>query len=132
MLVARQSNHIQEDIKRNWSSWNFGKDGFEGTREELDSYLASATNDEPVYISGFEIYASQIRQFKFGELYANYWVAIDDRGGLSCNVLDFSDVAAAAEFISENPWFCGGDGNFIDCSNAVIVWSKNDLHILEV
>lgn len=35
MFVARQSNHIQEDIARNWSSWNFGQEGFSGSMNEL-------------------------------------------------------------------------------------------------
>ena len=31
MFIARKSENIQEDIKRNWSSWNFGQLGFDGT-----------------------------------------------------------------------------------------------------
>lgn len=42
MFIARQSSHIQEDIARNWSSWNFGNDGFEGTEEELNEAIEEA------------------------------------------------------------------------------------------
>lgn len=132
MLVARQSNHIQEDIKRNWSSWNFGQDGFTGTREEFEEFLATCDDDNPICLSMFEIYPDQIKGTRFGELYENYWVVVDDRGGLACNILPQKNIGDAIEFLKNNPWFCGGDGNFIDCSNAKVVWSDGDIHILEI
>ena len=39
IFFARMSGHIQEDIKRGWSSWNFGAHGFEGTLEELEKAI---------------------------------------------------------------------------------------------
>ena len=132
MLVVRQSGHIQEDIKRNWSSWNFGQDGFCGTREELDAYLATCNEDSPVCISMFELYPSELGRTKFGELYNNYWVVVDDRGGLSVNILEHEALPEAIEFIQKNKWFCGGDGNFVDASEAVVLWSDGNTHILEI
>lgn len=87
MYVARKSDNIQSDITRNWSSWSFGQEGFEGTKEELNELLDSITDENPAFISGFEIYPDFKKEFKFGELYANYWVAIDSVNaacGLSC------------------------------------------------
>ena len=135
MFVARKSNNIESDMKRQWSSWNFGADGFTGTREELDAYLATATDENPVCISEFEIYAGQLRNFKFGELYANYWVVIDDRfTGLATNSLQCKTLDKAIAFMEENgSWFCGGDGcTHVDTTEAKLVWSKGDLHILEI
>lgn len=132
MLVVRQSDHIQEDIKRNWSSWNFGQDGFKGTREELDAYLETCDEDSPVCISMFELYPDELKRTKFDELYQNYWVVVDDRGGLSVNILEQDNLTDAIEFIQNNKWFCGGDGNFVDASDAVVVWSDGNTHILQI
>jgi len=34
-FVARYATHIENDLKRGWSSWTFGNYGFHGTKEEL-------------------------------------------------------------------------------------------------
>ena len=55
IYLARKSNHIEEDMKRNWSSWNFGSEGFEGTKQELDNAIQEAIeNDSSFWISGFD------------------------------------------------------------------------------
>lgn len=131
--AARQSNHIQEDIARNWSSWNFGQDGFYGTEDEFQAFLASATDAEPVELSMFELRPSDIRRSKFGELHPGYWVLVDDRGGLSCNIIPAATAQQAIDFMNQNGSnFCGGDGNFVDCSDAKVIWSDGDIHILEI
>lgn len=133
MYISRKSNHIQEDIKRNWSSWNFGQEGFEGTKEELDEYLSKATEERPIWISGFDIYPSQINEFEFGELYPNYWVAIDNintSGGLSCIILEAETIEEAIEEAKKVHYF--GDGDSFDASNATLVYSSEDIHIFQM
>ena len=134
MYVARKSGHIQEDIKRNWSSWNFGEEGFEGTRSELNEYLASATDESPIWISGFEIYPNQVKSFKFGELYSNYWVAIDTfnaKNGLSAIELNSSSIEEAIEEANNRSDYFG-DGISFDANEAKLVYSNNDIHIFEL
>ena len=134
MFVARKSNHIEADIKRNWSSWNFGQEGFEGTEDELNEYLAKSTDNSPVWISGFDIYPDQIKEFSFGELYENYWVAIDNvnaRGGLSCIQLDVENLEDAIKE-AENRIDYFGDGDCFDATEAKLVYSNDDTHIFEI
>lgn len=134
MFVARKSNHIQEDIKRNWSSWNFGQEGFNGTEEELNIYLESSTDERPVWVSGFDIYPSQIKEFSFGELYPNYWVAIDSinaLNGLSCVILDSETLQDAIEE-SKKEYLYSGDGDSFDATKAILVYSNNDIHIFNI
>lgn len=134
MFIARKSNHIEADMKRNWSSWNFGEDGFKGTKSELNEYLQTATDNSAVFISGFEIYPDFIKDFQFGELYENYWVAIDNvnaNGGLSCIFLDAENIEdAIIEAESENATYWG-EGNKFDASDAKLVYSNDDIHIFE-
>lgn len=134
MFVARKSDHIAEDIKRNWSSWNFGEEGFNGTRNELNDYLDSATDENPVWISGFEIYPDTVKEYQFGELYPGYWVAIDNvntHNGLSCIELD-SETMQDAITEAENRTDYWGDGQSFDASIAKLVYSNNDIHIFEL
>jgi hypothetical protein len=135
MFIARQSNHIQEDLKRGWSSWNFGLEGFEGTEQELKQYLNSATDEQPVYISALEIYASAVKKHQYGELYPNYWVVKDKafNSSLAVNIIPAKTKEEAIQFIKANgSWFCGGDGDPVDTSAAKLVWSDGDIHILEI
>ena len=67
MYVARKSDYIEEDIKRNWSSWNFGGEGFEGTREELNELLNTVSNDNSVWISVFNVWPHNKNEFDFRE-----------------------------------------------------------------
>lgn len=134
MFVARKSNHIEADIKRNWSSWNFGEEGFKGTEDELNEYLAKSTDNSPVWISGFDIYPDHIKEFSFGELYENYWVAIDNvnaRGGLSCISLDAENIEdAIKEAESRTDYF--GEGDCFDATEAKLIYSNNEIHIFEI
>ena len=134
MYVARKSNHIADDIKRNWSSWNFGKAGFEGTKNDLDNYLSEATDENAVFISGFDIYPDDVKNFAFGELYPNYWVAIDNvntPNGLSCIELTASNLNdAIAEAEGRTDYW--GDGESFDANDAKLVYSNNDIHIFEI
>lgn len=134
MYVARKSDNIQSDIKRNWSSWNFGQEGFEGTKEELNELLDTITDENPVWISGFEIWPHDKSSYEFGELYTNYWVAIDrvNAGeGLSCIDLDaetLEDAITEAEKRTDY-W---GDGQSFDANEAKLVYSNNDIHIFKI
>jgi hypothetical protein len=134
MFIARKSDHIQEDIKRNWSSWNFGQDGFKGTREDLDNYLSECTDSSAVFISGFEIYADAVKGFEFGELYPGYWVAIDRvnaPAGLSAVQLDADNLQdAIAEATGRNDYF--GQGVCFDARKAKLVHSDDDIHVFEL
>ena len=134
MFIARKSDHIQEDIKRNWSSWSFGQEGFNGTRAELDKYLMSATDSHAVFISGFEIYKDFVKQYEFGELYENYWVAIDRvnaRNGLSCVELIAETLGEAIkEATSRDDYW--GEGRSFDAREAKLVHSDGDIHIFEL
>jgi hypothetical protein len=135
MFVARQSDHIQEDIKRNWSSWNFGLGGFEGTKEQFEEYLASATDSKPCHVSGFDIYKDDLKNFEFGELYENYHVAIDcvsgGRKGLSCVYLkaETLDEAIKEAETRTDYW---GEGKKFDASVSKLVYTNGFIHVFEV
>lgn len=132
MFIARQSDHIEADIKRNWSSWNFGEDGFEGTEEELEAELEKVEGNNSFCISGFEMWEHNKDDFEFGELYENYWVAIDTRErGISGVELDAETLDGAIEEAeSRSDYF--GDGIFFDSQKAKLVYSNEDIHIFEV
>jgi hypothetical protein len=131
MFIARKSNHIEQDIKRNWSSWNFGEGGFKGTREDLDAYLAECTMNSCVFISGFEIYADAVKGFEFGELYPGYWVAIDRVNapiGLSAIALDADNLQEAiTEATERSDYF--GQGLCFDARKAKLMHSDDDIHV---
>ena len=132
MYVIRQSNHIREDLKRQWSSWNFGLEGFHGTYDELMSAFEN-TEDYPFCISGFEYYEKP-RNVQFGELYANYWVVIDENytNRLACNIMDADTLEQAIEAVENGSVHPGGDGDKVDTSDAILVWSKDDYHVLYI
>lgn len=136
MFVARKADNIEADIKRNWSSWNFGTEGFEGTREELDNALSelSEEKDNYLWVSGFEVRENDRKSYEFGELYSNYWVVIDRvnaRNGLSCLILDAENLedAISEATIRTDYW---GDGDSFDASEATLVYSKGDIHVFEI
>ena len=101
--VARKSNHIQDDIERKWSSWNFGEEGFKGTREELEKAMQYCIENEcSFWISGFDLWDNDIKNADIRELYENYWVLVDNvntRGGLSCIFLNASSIEEAEKEI---------------------------------
>lgn len=136
MFIVRQSEYIQEDIKRNWSSWNYGELGFEGTREELkESMNESIQSGSSFDISGFELWEDEISNADIRELYDGYWVLVDNtRGsGLSCNILESETLEEAIKEVKENGIDLG-EGETVDCSNAKVVWSDEEdfIHILEI
>ena len=145
-FIARKSNHIQEDIQRNWSSWNFGQEGFEGDIEELKSLLTSALeNEASAWISGFDIWVESVNvdyanktvfanDFEFRELHKNYWVAVDNvnaKDGLSGIYLDSENIEnAIKEAEARTDYF--GDGDSFDATTANLVFSKEEIHIFEI
>lgn len=133
-LVARQSQHIQEDIKRNWSSWNFGQDGIKATEQELQDGIASALeSDGCIYISGFELYGKELESADIRELYPNYWVLVDNTNrlsGLSCLSLSSTNLENAKNEIKNLSF--SGDGISFDAESSKLVASFGDIHIFEV
>jgi hypothetical protein len=135
-FIARQSKHIQSDIQRNWSSWNFGQDGFIGTREELDEFLELATDDLPVCVSMFEIYKCDIKKYKFGELYENYWVVIDNENaseglsGILLNALDLDSAIIEAnrrlDYFGEGIGFCATTAELVYTNGEINVFKLED------
>ncbi len=135
MFIVRQSEHINEDIKRNWSSWNYGLEGFEGTEEELEQELESITDERSFWISGFDIYPDNRNEFDIRELYSNYWVVVDTFHGygLSCNILESDSIEESINEVTSDGFKIDlGEGDMVDCSEAKVVWSDDNIHILEV
>ena len=134
MFIARQSDHIKADIKRNWSSWNFGEEGFEGTEEELEAELEKVSETNSFWISGLEVWPHNKDEFEFGELYENYWVSIDRinaREGLSGIELDAETLEDAIEEAESRSDYWG-DGQSFDAREAKLVYSNDDIHIFEL
>ena len=136
MYIVRQSEHIHKDVQRNFSSWNYGQLGFEGTENELKASMDEAfRNDHSFDISGFELWEDEIHNADIRELYDGYWVLVDNtRGfGLSCNILDSETLTDAIEEVRTNDIELG-EGETVDCSGAKIVWSDAEkfIHILEI
>lgn len=143
-FVARQSNHIQEDIARNWSSWNFGQEGFNGTKDELIDLLNSAKdNSSSCWISGFDIWVESVdydhasvsaNDFQFKELYDNYWVAVDNinaGNGLSCISLTAENIEdAIQEANSRTDYF--GEGDSFDANDYELIYSNNEIHVFKL
>lgn len=132
--LARYSNHIEYDIKRGWSSWNYGQEGFVGTKEELDAYIEQVENGEyeSVWISGFDLYKDDLKDAEFGELYKNYWVLIDPHFSSSlAGVILKSDNLEDAIKESQKSVFAGDGVRITD--DYKLVYSINDeIHIFEL
>lgn len=133
MFIARQASNIQADIKRNWSSWNFGQEGLKCTEDELQAGIERCIeNDSPLWISGFELWGDEIKNADIRELYTNYWVLVDDRftSSIAGTELKAQTLEAA---IAEAKGACySGDGVRIDCEEATLVFSEGELHIFEI
>ena len=139
MYIARQSLHIQSDIQRNWSSWNFGQDGITCTYDELQAGIADALeNEQPIYISGFELWGDELRNADIRELYPNYWVLVDNVNGggaikgifgIELNSETLQDAISEAQASEYS-----GEGVRFDAQSAKLVWScpNNEIHIFEV
>jgi hypothetical protein len=134
-FIARKSSHIQEDIKRNWSSWNFGEGGFEGTYSELQNKIKEALESESsLFISGFELWDNDIKKADIRELYTNYWVLVDNTNGYGNGIFGTELKAesledAIQESKSAHYW---GEGVRFDASSAKLVYSNDDIHIFEI
>jgi hypothetical protein len=136
MYIVRQSEHINEDITRNWSSFNYGELGFEGTRDELEKAMNEAIELGYSFdISGLELWDDEIKNSDISELYSGYWVLVDNtRGkGLSCNILESDSLEEAITEVELNGIDLG-EGETVDCTNAKVVWSDSEdfVHILEI
>jgi len=138
MFIVRRSNHIQEDISRNWSSWNYGQEGISCTEEQLEAWKEQAINDDtiPFCISGFELFGQQVADADIRELYTGYWVLADlARGeGLSCNILEAETFEEALAIVTAEGFAVRmEEGDTVDCSNAVVRWfNGDDTYLLEV
>lgn len=132
MFIARKSNHIESDIQRGWSSWNFGEEGLNISLDDLLTHVENMTEEDVLYISGFELYGAEAKNSEFGELYPGYCVLIDRTNGsglagikLSASTLD----EAIAEANGRSDYF--GDGVFFS-SDSELVYSQGEIHIFEV
>lgn len=125
---VRFTNHIEQDIQRNWSSWNYGQRGFEGTYAELREAIAKAIDEDCAFeISGLELWGRDATRQAYGELYPNYWVAIDNRegAGISTVMLDAEDLEGAIAEARRSDLYC--DGYTLDCDNwAPVVVYRED------
>lgn len=133
MYIARQASNIQADIKRNWSSWNFGQDGLKCDEETLEMWKQDCIkNDKPFTISGFELWGEDIERADIRELYDGYWVLVDDRftGSIAGTELKSETLESAIEELKNSDF--SGDGVRIDTSEAVLVYSEGDYHIFEI
>ena len=132
-FIARKSNHISKDVKRNWSSWNFGELGFEGTLSELNEAKEEAKENKTSFdISGFELWENEIDNADIRELYSNYWVLVDNvnaEDGLSCIDLDCEDLETAIETAKNSDY--SGDGESFDATEYKLVKTINDIHIFQ-
>jgi len=136
MFIVRQSSHINQDIQRNWSSWNFGQEGIFATADQIEAWKEEAIEtDQALCISGFELWGNEIKESVIRQLYPGYWVLVDTfhGAGLACNILSAQTIQQAIAQISA-PGFSieMGEGQTVDCSSARVVYSLNDIHILEV
>lgn len=147
----RSTQHIEEDMQRNWSSWSFGHGGI--STEKLESYIDKIENGEEVYlyISLFEEYiepGSSVcfdwldhkkhyfinNNIEIAELYSGYWVLIDNinaKGGLSVielNSINFADMINESIELSNSAL---GNGDSISSEDVSIFYKTENYSILE-
>lgn len=145
LFVGRISKHINEDIKRGWSSWDFGNGGV--SREKIDAFLEDE-NADTINISGWEYNQEQLQRAldcgDIDELYSGYWVARDNQNGfgLACCKIYADTVEQALEIIQAPDYYSGMDlmgGDFVDSDNATVIWSQDlglgngmQLHLIQL
>jgi len=135
-FIARYSNHIQDDIKRGWSSWNFGQDGLEASEEQIEAWKQEAIdNNEPFYISGFELWGDDIENADIRELYPGYWVLVDNENGIGEGIfgapLSAETIENAIEEAKKADY--SGEGVKFNPSDYELVYSINDeIHIFKL
>ena len=131
--IARKATNIQDDIKRGWSSWNFGEEGIKCDGQQLEIWKVEAVqNDTAFFISGFELWGDDILTADIRELYKNYWVLVDNENGhgLAGVLLNSTNLDDAIKGIDTTDF--SGDGYFFDADNANLLYSNNDIHIFEI
>ena len=158
----RWSDYIEEDLKRNWSSWDFGQGGIEGNREYIESLIDKVLNgdDEYMLISNFELWEDELdrgvvlvdkestlnyvdnTKTYIGELYDDYWVLIDTvnaAGGISGHLLDedINSLYGVIKIMNDDGMsimYDGtGDGQVFDGTYAKIIFSDDDgWHLLQI
>jgi len=134
--LVRQSNHINYDLKRNWSSWNYGQEGLNISLNELESHIENMNDEDVIYISGFELTKEECDNSLFGELYENYTVLIDSETiGLSVNYLKADSLENAIKEINNKSFVMNLETkDSEDCTIAKVVWSckNNETHIIQL
>ena len=134
--IARYSDHIQDDINRKWSSWNFGQQGFEGTEDQLESDKKHALDtDSPFYISGFDLWGKDIKNADIRELYPNYWVLVDNVNGHGEGIfgrpLESDNLKDAIKEAKDADY--SGEGYKFNPENWKLVKSiNNSIHIFQM
>jgi len=149
---VRYSDYIEEDFKRGWSSWNFGLDGFDGTKDELLNTLYEHKNDNRSFqISGFNIWLDEdtnidyntdtvyVDDYIIKELYDNYFVCVDvinARNGLSAHILpdNLNNLNDILNHIKQYKYkYDGtGDGQSFSPDDAKVIYIEDDMNIIEV
>lgn len=148
--IVRFSAHIQEDINRNWSSWNFGKEGVNANRESLLNLVNDAIeNQDCFYASGFEVWPTSViekddeivvkqgsQKFILRELYNDYWVVVDDRGGICFLEEEFQSLEEAIAY-AEGGRHDFSEGVFYDADEVSLIASQKPegeygWHIFEI
>lgn len=155
MKYIRVSEHIDEDLKRGWSSWNFGLEGFDGSKDDLLTEIQSiADHGGEFWLSGFNIWVDEstelddsfgvvfLDDYEIRELYENYWVAVDRVNavnGLSAHELPESlqIIEDVINEVKNNPakYDGSGDGESFSAENAKVLYSfefnEKNYHIIE-
>ena len=130
-FFARFTNHIDDDLARNWSSFNYGQEGFAGDREALVNAIESAIeSDSAFWISGFSLEGRELRDAlrydRIRELSPNYWVLVDDREGTGISTiwLNANNLQGAIEEARRADLYC--DGYTMDVANwqPVVVYRE--------
>lgn len=135
-FIARYSAHIQEDIKRGWSSWNFGQEGLDASEEQIEAWKQEAIdNDQPFYISGFELWGDDIKNADIRELYPGYWVLVDNSNGVGEGIfgtaLSAETIESAIEEAKKADY--SGEGVKFNPSDYELVHSiNNEIHIFKL
>ncbi len=132
-FICRVSSHIQDDLGRSWSSWNYGQDGIFATEDQIESWKNEAiANDDTFGISGFELYGKDILNADIRELYAGYWVLVDDNfsGCLAATPLQATTLKGAITEGEERRF--SDDGFGFSPEDYKLVASIDDMHIFEL